>query len=115
MTVTDAKLLFAHWMKISRERKLLPKERAELRTASQVIRHSQRKTAAHNKVPRSSRTRHALRKKNPNKMVLIYDHVTRIEATKGTRSLYPKQKFFHNFKRPYPKMYGLPDGSLLIK
>jgi len=45
----------------------------------------------------------------------IYRDVTRIEATKGDDSEYPGQKFFHNFKRPYPSMYGLKDGSLSIK
>jgi hypothetical protein len=55
----------------------------------------------------------ALRRANPG--TLIYAKVTRIEATKGKDSQYPGEKFFHNFKRPYPAMYGLKDGSILIK
>lgn len=51
---------------------------------------------------------------NPKGWTLIYPTVTRIEATKGAKSLYPNQKFFHNFKRPYPAMYGSPDGKLIL-
>jgi hypothetical protein len=54
------------------------------------------------------------RKSNPG-AVLIYEQITRIEGTKGKDSSYAGQKFFHNFKKPYPIMLGLPDGSLLIK
>lgn len=55
----------------------------------------------------------ALRHTNPG--TLIYSHITRIEGTKGKGSAFPGQKFFHKFHRPYPAMYGLKDGSLLIK
>jgi hypothetical protein len=54
------------------------------------------------------------RKSNP-RGVVIYKSITRIEGTKGQDSHYPGQKFYHNFKRPYPEMVGLPDGSLLIR
>ena len=57
----------------------------------------------------------ALRVAQRNPGTLIYDKITRIEGTKGKSSQYPGQKFFHRFKRPYPAMYGLKDGSLLIK
>ena len=57
----------------------------------------------------------ALRRARTNPGTLIYAKVTRIEATKGQDSQYPGEKFFHNFKRPYPAMYGLKDGSILIK
>lgn len=53
--------------------------------------------------------------RNPKGLVKIYDKVTRIEATKGRDSAFPGQRFFHNFKRPYPSMYGTPDGKLIIK
>jgi hypothetical protein len=52
-------------------------------------------------------------KTNP-RGVLIYEKITRVEGTKGKNSRYPGERFFHNFKKPYPKMFGLPDGSLLI-
>jgi hypothetical protein len=52
---------------------------------------------------------------SPNPGVKIYESITRIEGTKGSDSQYPGEKFFHNFKRPYPRMYGLKDGSLLIR
>lgn len=47
--------------------------------------------------------------------IVIYAKITRIEGTKGKGSQYPGQRFFHKFKPPYPAMYGLKDGSLLIK
>jgi hypothetical protein len=51
---------------------------------------------------------------NPKGWTKIYDTVTRVEAMKGSQSLYPGQKFFHNFKRPYPAMYGSPDGKMIL-
>jgi hypothetical protein len=112
MTVREAKETFARLMSASRTGALTPAQRKTLQTASQIIRHSRRTTAASNKPKKVSR------KPNPGVgkgTILIYDKVTRIEATKGRSSLYPGQRFYHKFKRPYPKMYGLPDGSLLIK
>jgi len=53
------------------------------------------------------------RKSNPH-MVKIYDKITRIEGQKGQDSAFPGQKFFHNFKKPYPAMYGTPDRKKLI-
>lgn len=55
-----------------------------------------------------------LKRRNPSKGVLIYAHVTRIEATKGRGSLYEKDRFYHEFEDG-AKAYGLPDGSILIK
>jgi hypothetical protein len=122
MTVKEAKETFARLMSTSRTGALTPAQRKTLRTASQMIRHSRRKTASSNTHTSSStptltfKPKKVWRKTNPGKgTILIYDKVTRIEATKGRSSLYPGQKFYHKFKRPYPKMYGLPDGSLLIK
>jgi hypothetical protein len=63
-----------------------------------------------------TRGRKTRRKTNPPRgMVLIYRNITRIEGTKGKGSKYPGQRFYHNFKRPGPAMYGLPDGTLVIK
>lgn len=51
---------------------------------------------------------------NPKGLVKIYDHITRIEGTKGANSLFPKQPFYHDFDKPYPAMYGTPDRKTLI-
>jgi len=55
-----------------------------------------------------------VKKSNPKGLTLIYKHITRIEGTKGADSLYPGEKFYHRFKRPYPSMYGTPDRKALI-
>lgn len=54
------------------------------------------------------------RKANPRGYTLIYRDITRIEGTKGKSSLYPGQKFYHDFEKPYPSMYGTPDRKKLI-
>jgi len=50
-------------------------------------------------------------------MVEIYDNITAIEATKGNKSLWAKEQFRHDFKNKSgkAKIFGLSDGSLLIK
>lgn len=56
---------------------------------------------------------------NP-KPVLIYGSVDRIYATKTQEHICDAEckrnghRYFHNFKT-HPKMYGLPDGSILLK
>ncbi len=53
----------------------------------------------------------------PRGAVKIYDNVLAIEAQKGHSSMWPGEEFRHDFKKSKGKacVYGLPDGSLLIK
>lgn len=58
--------------------------------------------------------RNGKKKPNPGGLTLIYEKITRVEGTKGRDSAFPGQRFYHNFKRPYPSMWGTPDGKKLI-
>jgi hypothetical protein len=56
-----------------------------------------------------------LMKRNPSAGAKeIYGRILAIEAQKGPKSNYPNENFRHDFK-PGAKIYGLPDGSILIK
>lgn len=52
----------------------------------------------------------------PRRGHIIYDNIIAIEARKGDKSLWPGERFRHDFKLSEGKasIYGLPDGSLLI-
>ncbi len=45
----------------------------------------------------------------------IYDEILAIEAKKGIKSNFPDDLFRHDFKKNKAKIFGLKDGSLLIK
>ncbi len=62
----------------------------------------------------SYKIKRRVKKNPPQKITEIYGNITAIEATKGTNSLWPKEKFRHAFKKG-GKIYGLDDGSLLVK
>jgi hypothetical protein len=51
----------------------------------------------------------------PKGAVLIYDDIEEIKARKGSKSNWPNEYFKHKFTKRGTKIYGLPDGSLLIK
>ena len=58
---------------------------------------------------------------NPRSRIKIYGRCLRIEAVKTTTHTYggkrtrAGQKYFHDFSTKHSIIYGLPDGSLLIK
>lgn len=53
----------------------------------------------------------------PKGAVKIYDKIEAIEAQKGKGSLWPDEYFRHDFKKDKTQasVYGMPDGSLMIK
>ena len=52
--------------------------------------------------------------KVPKGAVLIYDDIEEIKATKGKQSNWPGEKFVHKFVKRGSKIYGLPNGNLLV-
>jgi hypothetical protein len=52
--------------------------------------------------------------KVPRGAVLIYDDIEEIKASKGSNSNWPGEKFVHKFAKRRNKIYGLPNGQLLI-
>jgi hypothetical protein len=50
----------------------------------------------------------------PRGAVLIYDEIEEIKARKGGSSNWPNEYFKHKFVKGKGKIYGLPDGSLLV-
>jgi len=111
MTAAKAKVIFATHMQAARTRNLTAYEKQQLNIARQVLRHNTRTTAKHNKPRRSA-------KQNPG--VLIYGEVQTIYAKKTQKHQCDADckahghRYYHKFSSK-PKMYGLPDGTLLIK
>mgnify|MGYP001570164538 CR=1 FL=1 len=108
MTPAKAKVIFATHMQAARSRKLTTYETNQLSKARQVLR--QQKKPSMN--PRKSKV-------NSNG-VLIYGEVQTIYAKKTQNHRCDDDckahghKYYHKFTSK-PKMYGLPDGTLLIK
>lgn len=50
----------------------------------------------------------------PKGAVLIYDEMEEIRARKGQKSNWPGQPFKHKSTRVRTKIYGLPNGQLLV-
>ena len=50
----------------------------------------------------------------PKGAVLIYDDLEEIRARKGSNSNWPREYFKHKFKERGSKVYGLPNGQILI-
>ncbi|MCI0617654.1 hypothetical protein L0244_32170 [bacterium] len=113
MTPAKAKIIFATHMQAARTRKLTRYEREQLAKSRQILR-QQRKSAMNQRAS-------SYPKRNPvEKPVLIYGNVQRIYAVKTQSHVCDAEckahghRYFHDFKSK-PKMYGLPDGSILIK
>lgn len=126
MTVAKARVIFATHMQAARKRKLTAYELRQLGTARQVLRQSSKPAMNPLRVVHRSRKSGKQRgvefgrfDENP-KGVLIYGQVDCIYATKKQNHVCDDDckahghRYFHKFKSK-PKMYGLPDGSLLIK
>lgn len=111
MTHAQAKQIFATHMQKARERKLSPYETKQLSQARQTLRRAARP---------AMNPKRKLAKANPGKPVLIYGKVLRIEAIKTQNHICDAEckkfnhRYFHDFSSA-PKMYGLPDGSILIR
>ena len=58
-----------------------------------------------------------LKRNPPRGTKLIYDKIISVQAQKGKGSLWPNEYFKHDFQKnkTAARIYGLPDGSLLIK
>lgn len=115
MNISEAKHTFATMMQKARLGNLTQAEKAKLSEARQKMR-MVRKPISNKPVGKGKKTR---AKSNPDG-VLIYGNVRRIEAVKTQDHICDAEckacghRYFHNFTSK-PKMYGLPDGSLLIK
>jgi len=113
MTPAKAKVIFATHMQAARKRRLTSYELNQLSTARQVLRQNRKPAmnAPHKKGKKSQC--------NP-RGVLIYGNVQRIYATKTQPHICDddckahEHRYYHEFTTK-PKMYGLPDGSILIK
>ena len=105
MTPAKAKVVFATHMQAARTRKLTPYEQNQLSKARQVLRQNRKPAMNARKNPRG---------------VLIYGQVDTIYAKKTQKHVCDAEckahghRYYHKFSSK-PKMYGLPDGTLLIK
>jgi len=52
--------------------------------------------------------------KVPRGAVLIYDEMEEVRARKGKKSNWPGEKFKHKSTNRRTKVYGLPNGQLLV-
>lgn len=80
----------------------------------QELRHQIRLGSLNIKVSKPMKNNPKLPSVDLNGAVEIYENIHAIEAKKGSKSLWPKENFRHDFAGSKTKIYGLKNGNLLI-
>jgi len=121
MTPAKAKVIFATHMQAARTRQLTAYEKQQLSIARQTLRHHAKGSVRNVRKGRKVLEWNEQGKRNaPKHGVLIYGEVQTIYAKKTQNHICDADckahghRYYHKFSSK-PKMYGLPDGTLLIK